>query len=147
MRGARRRPACSTQDRVQGGSAPGSGAKALRPYCRNRRFLPIWGPDPISPVRISRNQTSLVGQVLAGNVLLVVATVFAASAAANLNLRIQDQRWEFALLALTIVLILLVNITMLRRRFSPLEQLIEQIEAIDPAQPEDFAASADRLEE
>jgi two-component system, NarL family, sensor histidine kinase UhpB len=98
-------------------------------------------------VRISRHQTSLAGQVLAVNVLLVVATLFAASAAANLNLRIQGQRWEFALLALTIVLILLVNITMLRRRFSPLEQLIEQIEAIDPSHPEDFAACADSLEE
>jgi two-component system sensor histidine kinase UhpB len=84
---------------------------------------------------LRRQTTSLIGQVLTVNVLLVVATLFAASAAANLNLRIQDQRFEFALLALTIVLVLLVNIMMLRRRFSPLEQLIEQIEAVDPAQP------------
>jgi two-component system sensor histidine kinase UhpB len=98
-------------------------------------------------VRITRNQTSLAGQVLAVNVLMVVATLFAATAAANLNLRVSDQRFEFTLLALTIVLVLLVNIMMLRRRFSPLERLIEQIEAIDPAQVTDLAANAQPLEE
>ena len=46
--------------------------------------------------------TSLAGQVLAVNVLLVVATLFAASAAANLNLAIRGERWSFLLLALTI---------------------------------------------
>jgi len=85
-------------------------------------------------MKYTRHSPSLAGQVLAVNVLLVVATLFAASAAANLNLKIQDQRFEFALLALTIVLVLSVNIMMLRRRFSPLERLIQQIEAVDPAQ-------------
>src|SRR5436853_2637669 len=70
-----------------------------------------------SPKMSRRKQTtSLAGQVVAVNVLLVVATLFAASAAANLNLTIKDQRWSFALLALTIVLVLLVNMIMLRRR-------------------------------
>ena len=47
-----------------------------------------------------RSQTkSLAGQVVAVNVLLVVATLFAASAAANLNLAIRDERWAFLLLA------------------------------------------------
>jgi two-component system, NarL family, sensor histidine kinase UhpB len=89
-------------------------------------------------MRIKSSQTSLGGQVLAVNVLLVVATLFAASMAANLDLKVDDQRAEFALLAMTIILVLLVNITMLRRRFSPLEQLIERIEAVDPAQPDGF---------
>src|SRR4051794_38199569 len=81
-----------------------------------------------------RSQTkSLAGQVVAVNVLLVVATLFAASAAANLDLTIRGERWSFALLALTIMLVLLVNMLMLRRRFSPLERLIANIEAIDPA--------------
>jgi two-component system sensor histidine kinase UhpB len=91
-------------------------------------------------MRITRSQTSLLGQVVAVNVLLVVATLFAASAAANLNLELRDQRGEFALLALTIILILLVNIMMVRRRFSPLEELTDRIEAVDPAQPNDFEA-------
>jgi two-component system sensor histidine kinase UhpB len=89
-------------------------------------------------MRITRSQTSLLGQVVAVNVLLVVATLFAASAAANLNLELKSQRSEFALLALTIILILLVNIMMVRRRFSPLEELTDRIEAVDPAQPSDF---------
>src|SRR5204863_8593579 len=89
-----------------------------------------------SPKMTRRKQTtSLAGQVVAVNVLLVVATLFAASAAANLNLTIKDQRWSFALLALTIVLVLLVNMIMLRRRFLPLERLIATIEAIDPSVP------------
>ncbi len=78
-----------------------------------------------------RHQTSLAGQVVAVNVLLVVATLFAATAAANLNLALHDERLSFMLLALTIVLVLLVNMMMLRRRFLPLERLIAQIEAID----------------
>src|SRR3954447_8914048 len=92
-----------------------------------------------SPKMKPRKQTpSLIGQVVAVNVLLVVATLFAASAAANLNLTIKDQRWSFALLALTIVLVLLVNMIMLRRRFMPLERLIATIESIDPAVPGDL---------
>src|SRR5215213_1991519 len=93
-------------------------------------------------MRITRSNTSLVGQVLTVNVLLVVATLFAATAAANLDLELRDQRWEFLLLAMTIILVLLVNMMMLRRRFSPLEQLIERVEAIDPAQPSDFEPPA-----
>jgi two-component system sensor histidine kinase UhpB len=89
-----------------------------------------------------KQSTSLAGQVVAVNVLLVVATLFAASAAANLNLTIKDQRWSFALLALTIVLVLLVNMIMLRRRFMPLERLIATIESIDPAVPDDLTLPA-----
>jgi two-component system, NarL family, sensor histidine kinase UhpB len=87
-----------------------------------------------------RNSNSLAGQVVAANVLMVVATLFAASAMTHLNLRIEDQRAQFALLGLSIVLFLLVNMLMLRRRFSPLDRLIERVEAIDPADPGDFEA-------
>jgi two-component system sensor histidine kinase UhpB len=93
-----------------------------------------------------RTQTSLAGQVVAVNVLLVVATLFAASAAANLNLALHDQRWSFALLALTIVLVLLVNMMMLRRRFLPLERLIATIESIDPAAPGELELPSDTQE-
>src|SRR3954452_23954836 len=93
-----------------------------------------------------KQSTSLAGQVVAVNVLLVVATLFAASAAANLNLTIKDQRWSFALLALTIVLVLLVNMIMLRRRFLPLERLIATIEAIDPSAPGELSLSSDAQE-
>ena len=90
-------------------------------------------------MKVKRSQTSLVGQVVAVNVLLVTATLFAATAAASMDLEIGDERFTFALLAMTIMLVLLVNMLMLRRRFSPLEELIARIEAVDPAQvPEDF---------
>jgi two-component system, NarL family, sensor histidine kinase UhpB len=95
-------------------------------------------------MKFTRSNSSLVGQILAVNVLLVVATLFAATAAANLDLELRDQRWEFLLLAMTIILVLLVNMLMLRRRFHPLEQLIERVEAIDPAQPSDFEPPAAR---
>jgi two-component system sensor histidine kinase UhpB len=89
---------------------------------------------------MKRSTNSLIGQVVAVNVLLVVATLFAASAAASLNLYVGDQRSLFALLALTIVLVLLVNMMMVRRRFTPLERLIERVEAIDPQEPGAFDA-------
>jgi two-component system sensor histidine kinase UhpB len=74
---------------------------------------------------------------------MVVATLFAAGAATHLNLRIADQRVQFALLGLSIVLVLLVNMLMLRRRFSPLDRLIDRVEAIDPSDPSDFEAPAE----
>jgi two-component system sensor histidine kinase UhpB len=94
-----------------------------------------------------RSQTSsLAGQVVAVNALLVVATLFAASAAANLNLKLHDERLSFALLALTIILVLLVNMMMLRRRFLPLERLIATIEAIDPSAPGELTLPTDPQE-
>jgi len=94
-------------------------------------------------MRTRNDSNSLIGQVVATNVLMVVATVFAASAAASLNLELRDDRVQFALLALSIVLVLLVNMLMLRRRFSPLDRLIERVEAIDPADPAAFEAPED----
>jgi two-component system, NarL family, sensor histidine kinase UhpB len=94
-------------------------------------------------MKLRSQSTSLAGQVLAVNVLLVVATLFAASAAANLNLAIRGERWSFLLLALTILLVLLVNMIMLRRRFMPLERLIATIEAIDPAAAGDLTLPPD----
>jgi two-component system sensor histidine kinase UhpB len=91
-------------------------------------------------MRASSKPNSLAGQVIATNVLMVVAVLFAASAATHLNLTVDDQRVQFGLLGLSMVLFLLVNMLMLRRRFSPLDELIERVEAIDPADPGDFAA-------
>src|SRR3954463_8352706 len=100
----------------------------------------------LSEMKPRKQTPSLAGQVVAVNVLLVVATLFAASAAANLDLAIKDQRWSFALLALTIVLVLLMNMLMLRRRFGPLERLIETIESIEPSAPAELTLSSDAQE-
>jgi two-component system sensor histidine kinase UhpB len=90
---------------------------------------------------------SLIGQVVAANVVLVTLTVFAASLAAGLDLSIGDQRWQFIVLALVIVLTFCVNLWMLQRRFGPLERLIERIEQIDPAEPATFEFAGDPVDE
>ena len=82
-----------------------------------------------------RRRESLAGQVIAINVLLVVAVLFAASAAAGLNLTLTDERLRFGAIAGSIVLLLLINMLLLRRRFSPLESLIARLEEIDPGRP------------
>jgi two-component system sensor histidine kinase UhpB len=68
-------------------------------------------------------------------VLLVVAVLFAATAAAGLDLAVNDQRLRFGAIAISILLLLIANMILLRRRFSPLETLIARLEEIDPAQP------------
>jgi two-component system sensor histidine kinase UhpB len=84
---------------------------------------------------MARRDDSLIGQVVAANVVLVALTLFAASLAAGLDLDVGEQRWQFLILALAIVLSLCTNLWMLQRRFRPLERLIDRIEAIDPAEP------------
>jgi len=84
---------------------------------------------------MTRRDDSLIGQIVAANVVLVALTLFAASLAAGLDLTVADQRWSFLILALAIILTLCVNLWMLQRRFAPLERLITRIEGIDPAEP------------
>src|SRR5688572_6014607 len=94
-----------------------------------------------------KKRESLSGQIVAANLLLVVAALFAAAAASSLDLNLDDQRLQFALLAMTVVLALLLNILMLQRRFSPLDELIRQIESIDPSDPSAFKAPEQPVEE
>src|SRR3954453_20825833 len=82
-----------------------------------------------------RRRESLVGQVVAVNVLLVVAVLFAATAAAGLDLAVTDQRLRYGAIELSILLLLGANMILLRRRFSPLETLITRLEESEPAQP------------
>ena len=97
--------------------------------------------------RMQRRDDSLIGQIVAANVMLVTLALAGASVAAGLDLSIQHQRWQFLILALAIVLSLCVNLWMLQRRFRPLEGLIERIERIDPAQPTTLEIEGDRVEE
>ena len=92
---------------------------------------------------MTRRDDSLIGQIVAANVVLVALTLFGASLAAGLDLTVHDQRWQFLILALAIVLSLCVNLWMLQRRFSPLERLIDRIEAIDPAEPSPLESLGD----
>ena len=85
--------------------------------------------------RMTRRDDSLIGQIVAANVVLFALTLLAASIAAGLDLGSSSERWEFMILALAIVLTLCTNLWMLQRRFRPLEHLIDEIEAIDPSEP------------
>ncbi len=82
-----------------------------------------------------RRRESLIGQVVAVNVLLVVAVLFAATAAAGLDLAVNDGRLRYGAIAMSILVLLGINMLLLRRQFSPLETLIARLEEIDPAQP------------
>jgi two-component system sensor histidine kinase UhpB len=84
---------------------------------------------------MTRRDDSLIGQIVAANVVLFALTLLAASVAAGLDLGSSNERWEFMIIALAIVLTLCTNLWMLQRRFQPLERLIEEIEAIDPSEP------------
>src|SRR5687768_3185249 len=98
----------------------------------------FWSERPFRSMKrpsMTRRDDSLIGQIVAANVVLVALTLLAASLAAGLDLNIDDQRWSFLILALAIVLTLCVNLWMLQRRFAPLERLIKRIENIDPAEP------------
>ena len=55
---------------------------------------------------MTRRDDSLIGQIVAANVVLVAITLFAASLAAGLDLTVADQRWSFLILALAIILTL-----------------------------------------
>lgn len=82
-----------------------------------------------------RKQPSLYAQVLAVNAALIAATVLAALAAASLDASIFEQRNQMLVLVAGILATVLVNGLVLRRRFGPLEEIIETMERVDLAQP------------
>ncbi len=84
---------------------------------------------------------SLIGQVVAANVVLVTLTLIAASTVGRLDS--SGDEWQLLVLALVIVLTFCVNLWMLQRRFGPLEHLIERVERIDPSEPSTFEIAGD----
>ncbi|MEX2194423.1 MAG: ATP-binding protein [Thermoleophilaceae bacterium] len=81
---------------------------------------------------------TLLQRVLAANLLLFLAVLFAATALSSLD--VAEQRREYLVVAMSMILVLLVNFILLRRRFDPLERLIARVEALDPADPGRFVA-------
>jgi two-component system sensor histidine kinase UhpB len=78
---------------------------------------------------------TLATQILAINALLIVATAAAAIAAARLSLDDVVGRRQALVLVAGILGMVLVNSVVLRRRFAPLEKLIDVMERIDLASP------------
>jgi two-component system sensor histidine kinase UhpB len=74
---------------------------------------------------------TLLTQVLAVNALLITATVFAASVAASLHSDPLIERKRFLVLVAALMAMVLVNGWLLRRRFAPLEELIDAMERVD----------------
>lgn len=96
---------------------------------RSGRQRPIWGLDP------KMRKPTLATQILAINALLIVATAAAAIAAARLSLDDVMGRRQALVLVAGILGAVLVNSVVLRRRFAPLEKLIDVMERIDLASP------------
>src|SRR3954454_24538115 len=90
---------------------------------------PIWGLDP------KMRKPTLATQILAVNALLIVATGAAAIAAARLSLDDVVGRRQALVLVAGILGAVLVNSVVLRRRFAPLDKLIDVMERIDLTQP------------
>jgi two-component system sensor histidine kinase UhpB len=78
---------------------------------------------------------TLATQILTINALLISATAAAAIAAARLSLDDVMGRRQALVLVAGILGAVLVNSVVLRRRFAPLDKLIEVMERIDLAQP------------
>jgi two-component system, NarL family, sensor histidine kinase UhpB len=106
---------------------------------------PIWGEDPnmLDPAlprprrRRQRRvlRPSMPAQVIAVNAVLVSAAVLAAVVAAQLDLQIGDEKRRFYVLIAAILATVLVNGLAVRRRFEPLEQLIDTMEQVDASEP------------
>jgi two-component system sensor histidine kinase UhpB len=96
---------------------------------RIARHRPIWGLDP------KMRKPTLATQILAVNALLILATGAAAIAAGRLSLDEVMGRRQALVLVAGILGAVLVNGFVLRRRFAPLDRLIEVMERIDLAIP------------
>lgn len=102
---------------------------------------PIWGADPKMPkfhARLRRrarlDRPSLLKQILAVNAALTAATVLAATIVvrSGLDAGVGTRRLDL-LIAATLATVL-VNGFVLRRRFAPLQRLIDAMERIDSSQ-------------
>jgi two-component system sensor histidine kinase UhpB len=77
----------------------------------------------------------LITQILTINLFMVTAAIFVASLASGLDLSVQAQRWQFATLAGAWLGTFLLNWFLLRRRFAPLDRLLDAMEQVDLSKP------------
>jgi two-component system, NarL family, sensor histidine kinase UhpB len=87
-------------------------------------------------------------QILAVNAVLITATVLAASTVARLHFEDAGSRRQSLVLVAAILATVLVNGVVLRRRFAPLESIIETMERVELSEPgkRSAALSADSEE-
>jgi two-component system, NarL family, sensor histidine kinase UhpB len=77
----------------------------------------------------------LLTQVLAVNLLLIVAAVVAAVIAANPDIALSDRPEAALVLGLAVAFTVIFNIFLLQRRFRPLERLVDEMERADLTRP------------
>ena len=82
-----------------------------------------------------RRSSTLMTQVLAVNLLLIVAAVAAASLATNPRFELSAKPEAGLVLGLAIALTVLVNVILLQRRLRPLERLVDEMERADLSRP------------
>lgn len=78
---------------------------------------------------------TLLTQVLVVNLLLIAAAVVAASLATSPNSSLQEGGSLGLVLGFALAIAVTVNVYLLSRRFEPLEQLVEEMEAADLTRP------------
>jgi two-component system sensor histidine kinase UhpB len=77
----------------------------------------------------------LISQILTVNLLMVTAAIFVAIWASGLDLTSEAQRRQFAVLAGAWLGTFGVNWFLLRRRFAPLERMLDAMEQVDLSKP------------
>jgi two-component system sensor histidine kinase UhpB len=82
-----------------------------------------------------RRRGNLLTQVLVANLLLVVAAVIATTLAANGTLDVGNTPNAGLALGLAVAVTILVNVSMVQRRFRPLERLVDEMERADLSRP------------
>ena len=77
----------------------------------------------------------LLTQVLAANLLLIVAAVIGAVLATNPEFDLSDRPEAGVVLGFAIAFTVVLNISLLQRRFGPLERLVDEMERADLTRP------------
>src|SRR3954467_10618270 len=83
---------------------------------------------PFAPMKLSR-------QILAVNAVLITATVLAASTVTRLRVEDAGSQRQSLVLVAAILATVLVNGIVLRRRFAPLESIIDTMERVELSEP------------
>jgi two-component system sensor histidine kinase UhpB len=131
-----RKPPPAVKSAVGTGLARTSVIASARPVAHRvatpsseRPRLQPWAAE--AEEHLVRKQWTLLSQVIAINALLVTGTVFAATVVANLELSVPAERRQFLVIFAAILTTLLANALLLRRRFTPLDRLINAMENAD----------------
>jgi two-component system sensor histidine kinase UhpB len=92
-------------------------------------------PADRTPIIKGMRRRNLLTQVLAVNLLLIVAAIIAAIVAANPNIDISEHPQTALVLGFAIAFTIVLNLSLLQRRVRPLEQLADQMERVDLSRP------------